>query len=149
MSNTLTLGRVNFGPWNRMTIGLDEMLEELSRMTSSGDNESNYPPHNLIKFNDEAYAIEMAVAGFDLEDIDINLENNHLVVSGSKSSKDVIESTYIHKGISARDFVKTFTLGNYIEVNGANLKNGILSISLAKVLPDNMKSRKISIVQND
>lgn len=148
MSNTLTLGRINFNPLNRMTIGLDEMLEELTRMTSSGDTE-NYPPHNLIKINDEAYAIEMAVAGFELDDIDINLENNHLIVSGSRSSKSSVESTYIHKGIGARDFVKTFTLGNYIEVNGANLKNGILSISLARILPKNMKSQKISIKNNN
>lgn len=144
MSNALTVGRLNFAPIQRLSIGLDDMLDELSRMTT-GEIESNYPPHNLIKYNDDTFAIELAVAGFDLNDIDISLENNHLTVTGSKSEKESIESTYLHKGISSRNFVKTFTLGHHIVVNGANMKNGMLSISLVRVLPENLKSRKISI----
>lgn len=144
-NNALTLGRIDFGPLTRFTVGLDDMFDELNRTTQQ---ESNYPPYNILKYSEDSWAIELAVAGFELSDIDISVENNHLTVSGNKQQKDSVKCDYIHRGVSARNFTKSFTLGNYLEVNGASLKNGMLTISLARVLPDNLKARKIAINSN-
>lgn len=148
MSNTLTLGRIDFGPLSRFTVGFDEMFDDLAKINNLSQHDANYPPYNIIKYNEESYAIELAVAGFDLKDIEINVEGNHLTVSGTQPQKSTVDSVYVHRGISARNFTKNFTLGNYIEVNGASMKNGMLVISLHRVLPDNMKSRKISITKD-
>lgn len=141
--NNLSIGRIDFAPLHRYTVGLDELFSELSRVTNQ--QETNYPPYNIIKYNDDSYVIELAVAGFELSDIEINVEGNHLTVTGNRESKTGVESFYVHRGISSRSFTKTFTLGNYLEVNGATLKYGMLNISLIRVLPDSMKPRKISI----
>jgi molecular chaperone IbpA len=146
MTQQLTLGRIDFAPFHRYTVGLDDLFTELSRVNTQ--QEANYPPYNIIKYNEDAYAIELAVAGFELTDIEINVEGNHLTVTGNRENKGGVESTYVHRGISTRSFSKSFTLGNYLEVNGATLKNGMLNISLVRVLPDNMKPRKISITKD-
>lgn len=145
MSTGLTLGRIDFGPLNRFTVGLDDMFDDLAKLTSYSHSESNYPPYNIIKYSDDSYAIEVAVAGFDQSEIDISVENNHLIISGNRSEKSHMETTYVHRGISARNFSKTFTLGNYIEINGATIKNGMLTISLVRVMPEALKPRKIAI----
>lgn len=145
MTQQLTLGRIDFAPFHRYTVGLDDLFSELSKVNSQ--QEANYPPYNIIRYNEDSYAIELAVAGFELDDIDINVEGNHLTVAGNKEVKSGVESTYLHRGISTRSFTKTFTLGNYLEVNGATLKNGMLNISLIRVLPESMKPRKISITK--
>jgi molecular chaperone IbpA len=136
-------------PYTKLSVGLDDLLDELTRMTSATQQESNYPPYNIIRYNSETYAIELAVAGFDMASINIMLEGNHLIVSGSPADRLTLDGEYIHRGISARSFIKTFTLGNYIEVNGASMKNGMLTISLVRVLPDNAVSRKISITTHE
>ena len=141
--NNLTIGRIDFAPLHRYTVGLDELFSELSKVTTQ--QETNYPPYNIIRYNEDSFVIELAVAGFELSDIEINVEGNHLTVSGNRENKNNMESFYVHRGISSRSFTKSFTLGNYLEVNGATLKNGMLNISLVRVLPDNMKPRKISI----
>lgn len=144
MSTGLTLGRIDFGPLNRFTVGLEDMFDEITRLSHS-QQESNYPPYNIIRYNEDSFAIEVAVAGFDQSEIDVNVENNHLTISGNRADKSTLESTYVHRGISARNFTKTFTLGNYIEVNGATIKNGMLTISLTRLVPEALKPRKISI----
>jgi molecular chaperone IbpA len=147
MTNALTIGRIDFAPLHRYTVGLDDLFSELSRVTTQ--QEANYPPYNIIKYSEDSYAIELAVAGFDLSDIEINIEGNHLTVTGNKENKSSLESFYVHRGISTRSFTKSFTLGNYLEVSGASLKNGMLIIGLTRVLPESMKPRKISITSNE
>jgi molecular chaperone IbpA len=136
-------------PYTKLSVGLDEFFDELARMSAVSQPDSNYPPYNIIKYNDDTYAIELAVAGFDLDDIDIDLENNHLIVSGTHKVRDTLETTYIHRGISSRNFEKTITLGNHIQVNGATMKNGMLTISLVRIVPDELKRRKISITTSE
>lgn len=148
-NNTLTLGRIDFGPLARFTVGLDEMFSDLQRINTGNQSEANYPPYNIIKYSDDNYTIELAVAGFELAEIDINVEHNHLIVAGEQISKNNIESNYVHRGISSRNFTKSFTLGNYLEVNGATLKNGMLTISLIRIVPVNLKSKKISITSTE
>lgn len=136
-------------PYTKLSVGLDEFFDELARMSAVSQPDSNYPPYNIIKYNDDTYAIELAVAGFDLDDIDIDLEGNHLIVSGTHKVRDTLEINYIHRGISARNFEKTITLGNHIQVNGATMKNGMLTISLVRIVPDELKRRKISITASE
>lgn len=145
MSSGLTVGRIDFGPLTRMTVGLDSMFDDLARLTAHNHSDTNYPPYNIIKYDDDHYSIEIAVAGFDQSEIDINLENNHLIVTGNRLEKSGASTNYVHRGISARNFTKTFTLGNYIEVNGATIKNGMLTINLIRIVPEALKPRKISI----
>jgi molecular chaperone IbpA len=136
-------------PYTKLSVGLDEFFDELARMSAVSQPDSNYPPYNIIKYNDDTFAIELAVAGFDLDDIDIDLEGNHLIVSGTHKVRDTLEINYIHRGISSRNFEKTITLGNYIQVNGATMKNGMLTISLVRIVPDELKRRKISITTSE
>jgi molecular chaperone IbpA len=136
-------------PYTKLSVGLDEFFDELARMSAVSQPDSNYPPYNIIKYNDDTFAIELAVAGFDLDDIDIDLEGNHLIVSGTHKVRDTLEINYIHRGISSRNFEKTITLGNHIQVNGATMKNGMLTISLVRIVPDELKRRKISITTNE
>jgi molecular chaperone IbpA len=136
-------------PYTKLSVGLDEFFDELARMSAVSQPDSNYPPYNIIKYNDDTFAIELAVAGFDLDDIDIDLEGNHLIVSGTHKVRDTLEINYIHRGISSRNFEKTITLGNHIQVNGATMKNGMLTISLVRIVPDELKRRKISITTSE
>jgi molecular chaperone IbpA len=128
---------------HRQTIGFDRMFEELNR-TFANSRTDNYPPHNVVKLDDTHYVIEVAVAGFADDEIDVELKENVLTVKGEQAKKDQ-EVEYLHKGISARNFVRTFPLAEHIEVRGATVKNGILAVALEQVLPEEQKAKKIAI----
>jgi molecular chaperone IbpA len=123
-------------------IGFDRVL---NRMQNSTPGQTNYPPYNIVKLDDERYTIEIAVAGFDEDEIEIDLKDGVLNVLAEKTNKNEVE--YLHNGISARAFRRSFTLSDTIVVNGADLVNGILSIELENVIPEEKKSRKINIGQ--
>ena len=128
---------------HRQTIGFDRMFEELNR-TFANSRQDNYPPHNVVKLDDTHYVIEVAVAGFAEDEIDVELKENVLTVRGEQSKKEQ-EVEYLHKGISARNFVRTFPLAEHIEVRGATVQNGILAIALEQVVPEENKPKKIEI----
>lgn len=115
------------------------MFDELSRNTVNNTN--NYPPHNIVQIDDNNFLIEIAVAGFKQENLDIQLKDSVLTVSGKKEDA----RTYSHKGISSREFTRTFTLGEHVHVNGADLEDGILAIKLERVIPEEERPRKIEI----
>ena len=145
MTQQLTLGRIDFSPFNRFTVGFDEIFEQLARSHEQlSSNTINYPPYNIIKYDNNQYALEIAVAGFDIEEIDIGVEGSNLTISGEKSAKND-NVTYIYKGISTRSFKRTIPLGEYIVVKDAVIKNGMLTIKLERELPESMKPRKIAI----
>jgi len=123
-------------------IGFDSILNKLNH--SSQTNISNYPPYNLIKTGDDTFLIELAVAGFDEEDFDIELHDGILTI---KADVGEIESSinYLHKGIAARNFVRKFTLVNTIEVTGVSLRQGMLTVQLHNVIPEERKPKKIPI----
>ena len=129
---------------HRQAIGFDSIFEELNRTFNNSKTEGNYPPHNIVKLDDTHYVIEVAVAGFDEDEIDVELKENVLTVRGEQD-KDQEEIEYLHKGISARNFVRTFPLAEHIEVRGATVKNGILAIALEQVIPEEDKPKKIQI----
>ena len=129
---------------HRQAIGFDSIFEELNRTFANTKTESNYPPHNIVKLDDTHYVIEVAVAGFAEDEIDVELKENVLTVKGEQN-KDQEEIEYLHKGISARNFVRTFPLAEHIEVRGATVKNGILAVALEQVIPEEDKPKKIQI----
>ncbi len=124
-------------------IGFDRVL---NKMQNSTPGQTNYPPYNIVKIDEDHYTIEIAVAGFNESDIEIELKDGVLNVFAEKADKD--EGDYLHKGISARAFRRSFTLSDTIIVNGADLVNGILAIELENVIPDEKKPRKIEIGKN-
>lgn len=129
---------------HRQSIGFDRMFDDLHR-TFANSKQDNYPPHNLIKIDETHYAIELAVAGFTEKEIDVELKDNVLTVKGERKREDDASHEYLHKGISNRDFTRTFPLAEHIEVRGASVKNGILAISLEQVIPEEAKPKKIAI----
>jgi molecular chaperone IbpA len=130
---------------HRHSVGFDNLFDQLNRTFASGKSENTYPPHNVVKLDDTHYVIEVAVAGFAEDEIDVELKENILTVKGEQAKKedDVIE--YLHKGISARNFTRTFPLAEHIEVRGATVKNGILAIALEQLVPEEEKAKKIAI----
>jgi len=121
-------------------IGFDRMID---RMREATPGQSNYPPYNIVKTEENFYELQLAVAGFTEDELDVELKDGVLTVEGKKDGDD--EKNYIHKGISARAFRRTFTLSDTIVVNGADLTDGILTVELENVIPEEKKPRKISI----
>ena len=119
----------------------DQLFEEFDAIQK--ENSNVYPPHNVVKLSEDQYAIELAVAGFNDSELDIETIENSLVITGEKLEKD--DREYAHRGISARRFSRRFTLAEHVVVNGASLQNGILSVSLEKQVPEEKKPRKITI----
>lgn len=132
-----TIGSYTYSPFS---VGFETIFDRLGRIEKTTH---TYPPHNIVKIDDETYQIELAVAGLKEEDIDVKVEDNVLSIVYDKSQKD--EREYTHKGISTRKFRKEFTLSEYVVVDGASLESGILAITLRKVVPEEKKPRKISI----
>lgn len=138
----MTFTQVNNSLRNDL-VGFDRIFDRMHMLNGIQQKQSNYPPYNIVKTEDDHYVIEIAVAGFIQDEIDITVEDGELKVSGTKKLDDSAE--YLHKGIAARDFTRTFTLADTVEVRGADLVNGILKIDLENVIPDEKKPRKIEI----
>lgn len=148
MTQQLTIGRIDFSPFARFTVGFDKIFDQLARsQEQSSGNQVNYPPYNIIKYDSNNYALEIAVAGFSLDEIDVGVEGNTLTVSGTKESKND-EVTYLYKGISTRSFSRHIPLGDHILVQDAVINNGMLTIKLEREIPEAMKSRKIAITSH-
>jgi molecular chaperone IbpA len=126
----------------RFAVGFDRMFDELSR-TAGTLNASNYPPYNIIRRSETEYAVEVAVAGFEENELDVEVVNNELVITGNKTMEATAE--YLHQGIAGRDFVRTFALFENVEVKGAQVKNGILTVTLEHLIPESAKPKKIAI----
>jgi molecular chaperone IbpA len=139
-----TLHTLDLPALHRHAIGFDPMLELLNRTFANSKTDGNYPPHNVVQIDDTHYVIELAVAGFADDEIDVELKDNILTVKGEQNSNKE-EITYLHKGISNRNFVRSFPLAENIEVRGATVRNGILSIDLEQHVPEEQKPKKIAI----
>jgi len=138
------MNSIDLTPLYRSSIGFDRLASLLDSALSSSDNSSGgYPPYNIEVLEDNHYSITIAVAGFEESDLDIKVEKGVLTVRGEKS--DNSERKYLHQGIANRTFERKFNLADYVEVEGAELKNGLLMVNLVKEIPDAMKARKISI----
>jgi len=132
----------NFDPFLRSSIGFDNLFTQIADVNSTKT--QNYPPYNIIKKSDENYVIELAVSGFSINDLMIELKENILKVTGEK---DEMDRDYIHKGIGARSFERKFTLAADLVVQDAEIIDGILVINLELIIPDHKKARTIDIGQ--
>tara|TARA_R100000084_G_C4558792_1_gene103553 strand:+ start:25 stop:444 length:420 start_codon:yes stop_codon:yes gene_type:complete len=131
-----------FGQFSPFSVGFDEIFNTLN-MASKLNSKPNYPPYNIVKSGDD-YRIEISMAGFKVEDIDVEVKDNTLTISAEQTDeKKGVE--YIHKGISERDFYKSFALAEYVEVKDAVVLDGILVISLEKNIPEEEMPKKIKI----
>ena len=135
----------DFAPFRRSTVGFDRLFDMLEN-GGVGNGGENYPPFDLRKTGENDYCIELAVAGFKPEEIDITAQQNVLVVSGRKNEETENKgSDYIYRGIATRSFERRFALADHIQVKGADLKDGLLSIDLHREIPEAMKPRKINV----
>jgi molecular chaperone IbpA len=133
----------DFSPLFRSTVGFDRM-QRLLESAQRADEVNGYPPYNIEKLEENAYRITMAVAGFAEADIDIEVKDGVLAVSG-KQPDDQAERSFLHRGIAGRTFRRSFQLADHVKVQGAALENGLLHIELAREIPEAMKPRKIAI----
>jgi molecular chaperone IbpA len=128
---------------HRHTIGFDSLFSELNR-SFANSKADNYPPHNVIRLDDQHHVIEIAIAGFAEDEIAVELKDSVLTVRGDQTKAEAgIE--YLHKGIGSRNFERTFRLADNTEVRGATVKNGILSIALEHIVPEEQKAKKVQI----
>lgn len=141
MTKTLSLRSLDIPSIHKFGIGFDNMFDELMRMNSQQS--LNYPPYNIVKNTEDSFDIEVAVSGFSEGEIEVNLDNRVLTIKGQK--KEDLVAEYLHKGISTRDFVREFTLAEHVEVLNASQKDGILTIQLERIVPEEKKPKSIAI----
>ena len=137
-----------FNSLRPFSIGFDDMFDQFESMLGNGGLvQNNYPPYNIRKADKDKYAIELAVAGFNKNDVEVEFEDNLLTVRTKKINKTVEKNgnEIIHKGISQRSFSRSFTIADDVKVNGAELKDGLLTISCEKIIPEIKKKRLIEI----
>ena len=129
-------------------MGFDSIFEEFDRMLESTERyNSNYPPYNIRKINENDYKIEVALAGYSKDDIELELKDSTLTVRNKAKEKIVNEDSngVIHKGISTRQFERAFTISEDIKIKDAELNNGLLNIDLERIVPEEKRARLISI----
>lgn len=129
---------------NKALVGFDRMFDDLEHRITNPTN-SNYPPYNIIRKTDDNYEIQIAVSGFNKDDVSVEVNSNQLIIKGTKPELDTEESQYLHRGLATRDFTRTFTLAEHMVVGEGKIKNGILSIALTRVIPEALKPRAIQI----
>jgi molecular chaperone IbpA len=138
MTQLRTVNAADLANLSRALVGFDRYF------TNQLQN-SNYPPHNIVKYSDDTYGIEVAVAGFSKEEVTVEVDQDQLTIRGVKSRPNDGTVEYLHRGLAARDFEQSFTLAEYMEVVGAKVDNGMLQIDIKRVVPDALKPRQIEI----
>ena len=137
-------------PLFRQTVGVDRLFDRiLSQIDNAGHAQNNYPPYNSTQTGEHTYKIEVAVAGFNEGEVSVEVRDGDLIVSGEKLEEEAVETNehyhVIHKGISARKFLKSWQMGEYVEVVDATVVNGILTVSLERKVPESAKPKSIAI----
>jgi len=140
MTQLRTIDAAALAQLNRALVGFDRVFND---RFFNGHTNSNYPPYNIVKYTENSYGIEIAVAGFSKEDIHVEIDQDQLTVTGKKTVDDNKE--YLHRGLAARDFEQTYTLAEYMNVVGAEVKDGMLKISIERIVPDALKPRQIEV----
>jgi len=140
------LTTLDLSPFYRNSVGVDKLFDRLMGQIDAGGTTQNYPPYNIVKTGENTYEIQVAVAGFTQGEVEVNVKEGNLIITGEKLSNELPEGhTYEHQGISARRFIRTFTLADYVEVTNAVSKDGILTISLERKVPEALQPKTIAI----
>lgn len=138
MTQLRTIDATALANLSRALVGFDRYF------TTNQLQNGNYPPHNIVKYSDNQYGIEVAVAGFTKEEITVEVDQDQLMITGKRSSASA-DVEYLHRGLAARDFEQTFTLAEYMEVKGAEVKDGMLKIQIERIVPEALKPRQIEV----
>ena len=138
-----------FNSLRPFSIGFDDMFDQFENMLGNGalTMQSNYPPYNIRKTGKDNYAIEVALAGFNKKDVEVEFEDNLLTVKTKQVNKsdNIADGEIIHKGISQRQFARSFTIADDVKVNGAELKDGLLTVACERIVPEYKKKKLIEI----
>ena len=137
---------LDFGNFRRSTVGFDRLFDMLEAAPGSSSQSENYPPFDLIRVDDNHFQIEIAVAGFKPADLEITAQQNVLIIRGERSEPSGLD--YVHRGIANRSFERRFALADHMQVRGAEMKDGLLSLTLEREIPEAMKPRRIEIDGN-
>ena len=161
MSNSISVRRSNgglttfdafdkmFAPLFQHSVGFDRLFDTMNQALNETGETGKYPPYDIVQTGPDFYRITLAIAGFANDDIELKLENGLLTITGDKTPDEVpTEVKYLHRGIANRKFVHRFRLTDHIRVDGASLKNGILSIELVRELPEALKPRIIEVTSS-
>lgn len=137
---------IDLSPLYRSFIGSDRLASLVDAATRN-ENQTSYPPYNIELLGEDKYRISMAIAGFSADDVTIEVQDNSLTVTGNKKAESDNEEkrSFLHKGISERNFERKFQLGDHVKVTNADMENGLLHIDLERVIPEAKKPRKIEI----
>ena len=135
---------VDFTPLYRSVVGFDR-LAALLEAAAKSEGPAGYPPYNIETVGENAYRIEIAVAGFRPEELDVQVKENLLTVTGKKAANDDEGRRFLHRGLAERNFERRFQLADYVVVTDAQLQDGLLSIALKRELPEQLKPRRIEI----
>ena len=147
MKNNLSI----FNNLRPITVGFDDMFDHFEHMMDDSffrGSVANFPPYNIVKTGENTYDVELALAGFSKKDIEVEYKENQLTVRSKKQDKQEEtdeDGNVIHRGISKRMFSKSFTIANDVEVKGAELKDGLLKVSMERIIPEHKKAKSIEI----
>ena len=139
------LTALDLTPFYRSAIGVDRLFDRITGQLDSATN-SNYPPYNILKTGENSYEVQVAVAGFKQGEVNVEVKEGNLIVTGEKNETELPEGySYEHQGISSRRFIRTFALADHVEVKSATSKDGILSVSLERIIPEALQPKTIAI----
>ena len=138
------LARFDTNALNKALLGFDTMFNDFEGRFANQINQ-NYPPYNILKHNDDSYELEIAVTGFDKSEVTVEIVQTQLIVKGQRKLEEANEPTYLHRSLSSRDFTRSWTLAEHMEVGEGRIKNGVLTIELKRVVPEALKPRVLKI----
>ena len=138
----------DFAPLYRASVGFDQIADLMDRVLTNDVAQTTYPPYNIVKTDEDAWRISIAVAGFSDDELNVEVRENSLVISAKKAKEDGARS-YLHRGIATRAFQRRFHLADHVRVSGASHVNGMLNIELQREVPEALKPRRIEIASGD
>jgi molecular chaperone IbpA len=129
---------------NRALLGFDSLFNDFEHRFANQIN-NNYPPYNIIKHDEDSYEIEIAVTGFDKDEVTVEIDQNQLIVKGQHADTENEDTQYLYRGLATRSFTRTWTLAEHMEVEEGKIKNGVLTIELKRVVPESLKPRVLKL----
>jgi len=138
------LTRFDTNALNRALLGFDTMFEDFEHRFAN-QLKDNYPPYNIIKHDDTSYEIEIAVTGFAKDEVTVEIDQNQLIVKGIRDKSNDVTAEFLHRGLAFRDFTRSWTLAEHMEVGDGTIKNGVLTIKLKRIVPDALKPRVLKL----
>jgi molecular chaperone IbpA len=138
------LVRFDTNALNKALLGFDSLFDNFEQRFTNQIN-NNYPPYNIVKKDENNYEIEVAVTGFLPEEVTVEIDQNQLIIKGERKREEDADAQYLHRGLATRDFTRSWTLAEHMEVGTGTIKNGVLRIALQRVIPEALKPRILQI----